>query len=77
MKRWEISLGEDVIVVENRASGERLYVNGELQDERLGLNLGMRLWGQLPTGESLKVSLGGTWTIQCRVFVDNKLIYPK
>jgi len=77
MKKWEVKHGEDVILVENRASGEKLFVNGELQDERFGLNLGMILWGKLPSGESIKVSLGGTWKMKCRVFVDSKLIYPK
>jgi len=77
MKKWECNHDGNVLIVENRASGERLYVNGELQDERLGLNFGIRLWGQLPTGESVKVSLGGIWTIKCRIFVDNKLVFPK
>ena len=77
MKKWEVNHGESVIVVENRASGEKLFVNGQLQDERVGLNMGSRLWGQLPTGESIKVSLGGIWTVQCRIFVDNKLVIPE
>ena len=75
MKRWEVNYSENVIVVENSAFGERLFVNDDLQDERNGL-IGnrVRLWGQLKTGEQIKVSLGGTFKIQCRIFVDNKLV---
>jgi len=77
MEKWEINHNGNMITVENRTSGERLYVNGQLQDERVGLNFSSRLWGQLPTGESIKVSLGGWWTMQCRIFVDHKQIIPK
>jgi len=75
MKRFEINHGENLIVVENRMFSERLFVNGELQDERMGLSFGVRLWGQLSSGESIKVSLGGTWAIGCRIFIDHKLIF--
>ena len=77
MKTWEVNYGAHVVTVENRASGERLYVNGELQDEQLGINVGSRLCGQLPTGEDVKVSIGGVWKIHCRIFIDNKMIFPK
>lgn len=74
MKKWEISNGENTIVVENSANGERLYVNGELQDEQMGLASRSRLWGRLPTGETIKVSIGGDLKVQCRIFIDNKLV---
>lgn len=75
MKRWELNYGGNVIVVENRYNGERLYVNGELQDEQVGFGASRaRLWGKLHTGESIKVSLGGTFAIHCRIFVDHKLM---
>ena len=78
MKKWELNHNGNVIVVENRANGERLYVNGELQDEQLGLHIGRsRLWGQLNTGESIKVSLGGDFLMHCRVFIDSKLVLSK
>ena len=77
MKKFEVDHGGNAIVVENRVSGEKLFVNGKLQDERVGLSFVARLFGQLPTGENIKVSLGGIWTIQCRIFVDNKLVFPK
>ena len=78
MKKWEYNYSGSVIAVENRMSGERLYVNGELQDETMASFTGeARLWGRLPAGEEIKVSLGGAFSVQCRVFVDNKLLMPK
>lgn len=77
MKAWETSYNGHKIRVENRVSGERLYVNGELQDEQLGWAYRERLWGRLPTGEEVKASIGGMWTAQCRIFVDNRLAFPE
>ena len=77
MKKWEVNYGENKIIVENRAGCERLYVNGELQDERIGFSFTSRLYGQLSAGENIKVSLGGWFTIQCRIFVNNRLVLPK
>jgi len=77
MKKWELTYGENKIMVEDRTAGEKLYVNGDLQDERNGFALRSRLYGQLPTGENIKVSLGGWFSIQCRVFINNKLVLPK
>ncbi|MDR2940644.1 MAG: hypothetical protein LBV08_10050 [Clostridiales bacterium] len=78
MKRWELNHLGNTIVVENSALSERLYVNGELQDEQVGLGMRSRLWGKLPAGEEIKVSVGGsTWNIQCRIFIDNKLVLPE
>jgi len=74
MKKWEATYAGSVITVENSGGGERLYVNGELQDEQIGLATRSRLWGQLPTGEQVKVSLGGNFTVHCRIFVDHKLV---
>ena len=74
MRKWEVNHAGVTITVENRASGERLYVNGDLQDEQLGMATRARLWGKLPTGESIKVSLGGTFALHCRIFIDHKLV---
>jgi len=74
MKKWETSYCGNTIVVENRAYGEKLYVNGELQDEQIGFVAGRaRLWGKLQTGEMIKVSIGSTFKMHCRIFVNNKL----
>jgi len=77
MKKWEINHNGNVVRVENRISGERLYVNDELQDEQCGFATSVKLWGQLPTGEQIKVSLGGWWTIQCRIFINHKQVIPQ
>lgn len=74
MKRWEANYRGHHITVINEWSGERLYVNGELQDEQIGPAGRSRLWGKLSTGEEIKVSLGGNLQIHCRIFVDHRLV---
>lgn len=77
MKRWKTNYGGNTIVVENRISGERLYVNGELQDEQIGIAGRSRLWGELQTGETIKVSIGGFFGIHCIIFVNSKRVFPE
>lgn len=77
MKKWELNYGGNAIIVENRSCSERLYVNGELQDEQLGYAARSRLWGKLHTGESIKVTIGGWFTVHCRIFIDNNLVLSK
>ena len=74
MKRWEVNHAGHMIAVENRWNSERLYVNGDLQDERIGLSSQSRLYGRLGNGETIKVSIGGVLQIHCRVFVNDKLV---
>lgn len=67
------------IRVENRwFTGEKLYVDGELQDENLGLALRGTLNGTLRSSsnasKSIKVTIGGFFSIHCRIFVDNVLV---
>ena len=76
MKKWEVEYDGNKIVVENRMSGERLIVNDVLQDECLGFAVRERLWGKLPNGEVIKISIGGWWSMHCRIFVDHELITP-
>lgn len=64
------------IQVENRwFSGEKLYVNGELQDENLGLAFRGTLNGNLRINSNeskiIKVTLGGFFGIHCKIFIDN------
>lgn len=74
MKKWEINYCGNTIVVENRNCSERLYVNGDLQDEQIGFASRSRLWGELQTGEKIKVSIGYIIKMHCRIFVNNKLL---
>ncbi|MFC5713694.1 hypothetical protein ACFPU1_12960 [Thalassorhabdus alkalitolerans] len=69
------------VKVENRwFAGEKLYINGQLQDENVGLALRATLRGKIPSeggnGEEIKVVLGGIMKIKCRIFADHVLIYP-
>ena len=74
MKKWEVDVNGHKIKVINTWSKEALFVDGRLQDERLGIKSDSRLYGKLPTGEEIKVSIGGIFSIECRLFVDNQWI---
>lgn len=78
-KSFEVTYKGRQITVENGwFSGERLYVDGELQDANLGIRAGATLRGQLKTPEGnlpIKVALGGVMKIHCKIFVDYNLIY--
>lgn len=80
-KTFEVMHNGHHIQVENKwFTGEKLYVDGQLQDENLGLGLRGILNGELRSNEgrkSIKVALGGFFKINCRIFVENNLIYPK
>ena len=67
------------IRVENRwFAGEKLYVDGGLQDENIGLGLRATLTGKLRIdsneSKNIKVAIGGYFKIHCKIFVDNVLI---
>ena len=70
------------IIVENTwFNGEKLFVDGKLQDQNLGFAFDRAtLNGVIKNNEgvnqNIKVSLGGAITVECRIFVDNELIYP-
>ena len=71
--------GHHIQVVNSWFTGEKLYVNGQLQDENLGLAVRAVLNGELKSNDdrkSIKVALGGFFKINCRIFVENSLIYP-
>ena len=74
MKKWQAVYNGNVITVENGAGGERLLVNDVLQDEQRGFAARVRLWGRLDTGEEIKVSLGGWFIVNCRIFVGCRLM---
>lgn len=78
-KVFETTYNGRHIRVENRwFEGEKLFVDGELQDENLGLSFRGILNGKLKSSDGLKnikVTVGGFYTVQCKVFVENELIY--
>lgn len=79
MKTWHLTYKDHSIRVENGwFSGERLIVDGELQDERKGFGFRSQLSGRIKSGagagEPIRVSLGGWWVIHCQIFVDDRLI---
>ena len=72
--------GHQIRVENGWVSGERLVIDGETQDELLGFALRSRLWGSIRNGsgaaEFIKVELGGWSATECRIFVNDKLVYP-
>lgn len=78
-KVFETTYNGRHIMVENRwFEGEKLFVDGELQDENLGISFRATLNGRLKSvdgDKNIKVTLGGFFTVQCKVFVENELVY--
>ncbi|MBE4909137.1 hypothetical protein IMZ08_13800 [Bacillus luteolus] len=73
--------GHHIQVINTWFNGEKLYVDGKLQDQNLGLGLSRAsLTGTLRSSndviKNIKVRIGGNFSIQCRIFIDNVLIYP-
>ncbi|WNF23397.1 hypothetical protein [Mesobacillus jeotgali] len=81
-KVFEVTYGGHHIQVENTwFSGEKLYVDGKLQDQNLGFafdraTLNGVIRNNQGEDQIIKVSLGGAITVECRIFVDHELIYP-
>ena len=78
-KVFEAKYDDHLIQVENRwFAGEKLYVDGKLQDEDLGLAFRGTLNGKLRNNnsetKSIKVTIGGSFRIHCKIFIDNVLI---
>ncbi|AQU79573.1 hypothetical protein [Planococcus faecalis] len=78
-KVFEATYENHQIQIENRwFRGEKLYVDGELQDENLGLSFRGTLQGLIRNkgneSKSIKVTLGGFFSIHCKVFVDNVVV---
>lgn len=73
--------GHHIHVVNTWFNGEKLYIDGKLQDENLGIALRATLRGILKKNDqitkNIKVSLGGIFTIKCKIFVDNVLVFSK
>jgi len=81
-KVFEVTYEGHHIQVENTwFNGEKLFVDGKLQDQNLGFAFDRAtLYGMIKHNEgsnqTIKVSLGGAITVECRIFVDHELIYP-
>ena len=71
MKKWDVHYKGHTIRVENSFAEQRLFVDDELQDELYGAGFRSRMYGEIrdedAAGEEVKVSLGGTWQIICRI----------
>jgi hypothetical protein len=71
---WTTIYDNNEIKVENTwFNGERLFVNGVLQDEKMGF-FSSDLTGHLINGknerENIKVNLSGAFRINCRLFIN-------
>ena len=73
--------GHHIQVVNTWFYGEKLYIDGKLQDENLGIASRATLRGIIKDNDqitkNIKVSLGGILTIKCRIFVNNVLVFSK
>ncbi|TWT16076.1 hypothetical protein [Planomicrobium sp. CPCC 101079] len=77
---WKLKYGSHSIQIENHLTGSRLYVDGVLQDEQVGIHLSSRLFGKVDNEEGevedIKVSIGcNLLKMDCRVFVGERLAY--
>ncbi len=67
----------EIEVVNTWFNGERLFVDGKLQDERINFssaNLTGHLISEQNEKLAIKVNIGGIFTISCRVFVDDEKV---
>lgn len=74
MKVWEKQYNNHIIRIENYWNKEKLLIDGEIQDETYGLTERAKLTGKLPSGEEVKVNIGGNFSMSCILFIDNKRI---
>lgn len=77
---WKLKYGSHSIQIENRLAGSRLYVDGVLQDEQIGIHWSSRLFGKVKNeegeAEDIKVSIGcSLLRTECRVFIGERLTY--
>lgn len=75
---WTANYENNEIKIENTwFNGERLFVNGKIQDEKFGFfssDLTGHIINSKNEKEIIKVNLGGFMKIECRLFInDNKI----
>ena len=75
-KQWVYKHENYTIKVVNDFNGCELYVNGELRDKKNGITLNDNMTTKLDSGENVKVSLGGTLSVKCSLFIDDVLQSP-
>jgi len=70
--------GTEIKVTNSWFSGEKLFVNNELQDEQLNFITPSQMTGKLiaKNGEQMdiKTNLSGFFRVSCRMFINNKKV---
>jgi hypothetical protein len=71
--------GNQMKITNSWFTGEKLFVNSELQDDRLSfISISSNLSGSVSNknGEKqeIKVNIGGCLKVSCRLFMDNKKV---
>lgn len=70
--------GNEIKITNNWFSGEKLFVNNELQDEQLNFITPSNMTGSLIDKSSnkldVKTNISGLFSVSCRLFIDNKKI---
>lgn len=75
MEEWAYEFDGNTIIVRNGKVVE-LVINGEVQDSIKGIRLKAELNGTLPSGNSVKATLGGLVEVDCTLSVDDVVIAP-
>ena len=70
--------GNEIKITNNWFSGEKLFVNNELQDEQLNFitpsNMTRSLIDKSGNKLDVKTNISGLFSVSCRLFIDNKKI---
>lgn len=75
-KVWLYKRGNDEIAVTNKLESTDLTVNNKVQDRKNGIMLTADLSGKTTDGKEIRASVGGVFTVECSLFVDNELQTP-
>lgn len=75
-KVWMYKHGEDEIAVTNKLESTDLTVNNKVQDRKNGIMLTADLKGKTTAGKEIRASVGGLFTVDCSLFIDNELQTP-
>ena len=71
--------GTEIRIENSWFKGESLYIDGKLQDKQFNA-FSAGLTGKITTSDGkklIKVNLGGFFTINCHLFIDNEMIEVK